>query len=111
MKKLSILLVLLGIGIMPTQAQDARTVAQGIHYTKLANTLREVDKSPESISLLNRAMPAFVSAKSLYWQAVANELIGLSYKDIKDTTQALNVLSQSTGPVQPAQIRSQRLGG
>ena len=95
MKKISILLLLLPVGLVSAQAQNARTVSQGIHYTKLANTLREVDKSPESISLLNRAMPAFISAKSLYWQAVTNELIGLSYKDVKDTTQALTYLAKA----------------
>ena len=95
MKNSLTLLMLLSIGILPTQAQNATTVAQAIHFTKLANTLREVDKSPESISLLNRAMPAFISAKSLYWQAVANELIGLSYKDVKDTTSALNYLQKA----------------
>lgn len=94
MKVLFISLILLGIS-PSVLAQDARTVAQAIHYIKLASTLREVDKSPESISLLNRAMPAVVSAKSLYWQAVANELIGLSYKDMKDTTNALVYLDKA----------------
>jgi len=28
----------------------------------------------------------------LYWQAVANELIGLSYKDMKDTANAVAYL-------------------
>ena len=94
MKYFIIPLVLL-IMSQSTMAQDARTVAQAIHYIKLASTLREVDKSPESISLLNRAMPAVISAKSLYWQVVANELIGLSYKDLKDTTNAITYLDKA----------------
>lgn len=95
MRYIFIFIIFLQAGTFSVQAQNARTVAQAIHYTKLANTLREVDKSPESISLLNRAMPAFISAKSLYWQAVANELIGLSYKDIKDTTNAVAYLEKA----------------
>ena len=95
MRHLVLLLVAIAAGTASLQAQNAKTIADAIHYTKLANTLREVDKSPESISLLNRAMPAFISGKSVYWQAVANELIGLSYKDIKDTTNALAYLQKS----------------
>jgi hypothetical protein len=95
MRHFALLLVTVAVSTASLQAQNAKTIADGIHYTKLANTLREVDKSPESISLLNRAMPAFISGKSVYWQAVANELIGLSYKDIKDTTNALAYLQKS----------------
>ncbi len=72
-------------------AQDAHSVTQAIHYIKLANTLREVDKSEESISLLKRALPA-VESRSQYWEAVTNELLGLSYNDIKDYETAVRYL-------------------
>ncbi|WP_461051649.1 tetratricopeptide repeat protein [Spirosoma arcticum] len=78
----------------PALAQDARTPLQAVQFIKLANTLREVDKSQESISLLMRAMPA-VRSKNLYWEAVANELLGLSYNDLKDTTNALRYLERA----------------
>lgn len=91
MRRIFLLFALWGAILVPTIAQNANSVTQAIHFIKLANTLREVDKSQESISLIRRAMPT-VQGKSLYWEAVANELLGLSYKDLSDTTQALSYL-------------------
>ncbi|MBC8155396.1 MAG: tetratricopeptide repeat protein [Bacteroidetes bacterium] len=72
-------------------AQEARNVTQAIHYIKLANTLREVNKSEESISLLKRALPA-VESKNLYWEAVTNELLGLSHNDLEEYEPAVRYL-------------------
>ncbi|UHG93534.1 tetratricopeptide repeat protein [Spirosoma oryzicola] len=91
MKNVLMLLLTLCAAQMPGHAQNAKNLTQAIQYIKLANTLREVDKSQESISLLQRAMPA-VKSKNLYWEAITNELMGLSFKDIKDTTSALRYL-------------------
>ena len=94
MKRPYVLFVLFSFWLSPVLAQKATSLSQAIRYIKLANTLREVDKSPESINLLLRAMPA-VQDKNLYWEAVTNELLGLSYKDIKDSTTALRYLEQA----------------
>lgn len=94
MKHFFTLSTLLNFCLTPLLAQNASSLSQAIRFVKLANTLREVDKSQESISLLNRAMPA-VQAKHLYWEAVTNELLGLSYKDLRDTTTALHYLEQA----------------
>ena len=94
MKCILTLLTAVCLWFTPAIAQDARTPLQAVQFIKLANTLREVDKSQESISLLMRAMPA-VRSKNLYWEAVANELLGLSYNDIKDTTNALRYLERA----------------
>ena len=94
MKHIFSLLMAVCLWFTPALAQDARTPLQAVQFIKLANTLREVDKSQESISLLMRAMPA-VRSKNLYWEAVANELLGLSYNDIKDTTNALRYLERA----------------
>ncbi|MBO0948241.1 tetratricopeptide repeat protein [Fibrella forsythiae] len=86
-----ILFSLLFIGSTLTSfAQQAKSLTQAIQYVKLAITLREVDKSDESIALLKRAMPA--TKNSLYWQAIANEVMGLSYNDLNDHTTALRYL-------------------
>lgn len=102
MKHVCILLGLLGCWISPGLAQPAQSLTQAIRFIKLANTLREVDKSQESISLLTRAMPA-VRSKNLYWEAITNELIGLSYNDLKDSTNALRYLERARG--QYAQLK------
>lgn len=94
MKYFFFLSALFTFWLSPALAQPATSLTQAIRYIKLANTLREVDKSQESISLLNRAMPA-VQSKHLYWEAVINELLGLSYKDLRDTTTALRYLERS----------------
>lgn len=94
MKHLCILSTCFILCLSSVLAQDAKNLTQAIHYIKLANTLREVDKSQESISLLKRAMPA-VQNRNLYWEAITNELLGLSYKDLKDSTVALRYLEQA----------------
>lgn len=94
MKRLFILLTLTSLGLAPALAQQARSTLQAVQFIKLANTLREVDKSQESISLLLRAMPA-VRSKNLYWEAVANELLGLCHNDLNDTTSALRYLERA----------------
>ena len=91
MKHILLLSTCLSVCLSPVMAQKATSLSQAIRFIKLANTLREVDKSQESINLLQRAMPA-VQSKNLYWEAVTNELLGLSYKDIKDSTTALRYL-------------------
>ncbi|GAB3883164.1 tetratricopeptide repeat protein [Spirosoma agri] len=94
MKTKLFLFVFIGFVASTAIAQNARNLTQAIHYIKLASTLREVDKSQESINLLLRAMPA-VQSKNLYWEAIANEFLGLSYKDIKDTTTAIRYLERA----------------
>jgi len=94
MKRICILLTISSLWSIQVWGQTARNALQAVQYIKLANTLREVDKSQESISLLMRAMPA-VRSKNLYWEAVANELLGLSYNDIKDSTNALRYLERA----------------
>ncbi|MBD2755472.1 tetratricopeptide repeat protein [Spirosoma validum] len=94
MKRICALTVWLSLLLSPVLAQNAASLTQAIRYIKLANTLREVDKSQESINLLQRAMPA-VQNKNLYWEAVTNELLGLSYKDLRDSTTALRYLEQA----------------
>lgn len=94
MKSLGLLFTWFSLSLSTVLAQNATGLTQAIRYIKLANTLREVDKSQESINLLQRAMPA-VKGKNLYWEAITNELLGLSYKDIKDSTTALRYLEQA----------------
>ncbi|OIN57522.1 tetratricopeptide repeat protein [Arsenicibacter rosenii] len=72
-------------------AQEARSVNQAIHFIKLANTLRAVRKSDESISLLKRALPA-VASKNPYWEAVTNEMLGLCYNETEDYAAAIRHL-------------------
>lgn len=89
--KVVLLFALLTLEASLVNAQEARNVTQAIHYIKLAYTLREVNKSEESISLLKRALPA-VEAKNAYWEAVTNELLGLSFKDLRDYQEATHYL-------------------
>lgn len=85
---------LLLIGAVPGLAQNARNTTQAVQFIKLANTLREVNKSQESISLLRRAMPA-VRGKNAYWEAVTNELLGLCHRDLDQRAEALPFLERA----------------
>ncbi len=73
-----------------TFAQKAQSVSQAVRYIKLAITLREVDKSDESIALIQRALPAL--EKNLYWKAIANEMLGLAHNDLQEYDLALRYL-------------------
>ncbi|GAB3920958.1 tetratricopeptide repeat protein [Larkinella terrae] len=68
-------------------AQKATSVVQAIRYTKLANTLRALDKPQDAINLLERALPA-VRGVNPYWEAVACESLGLAYYENGDNTLA-----------------------
>jgi tetratricopeptide (TPR) repeat protein len=94
MKRLYPFVFLLGLWSTSGLAQPAQSTTQAIRYIKLANTLRAVEKSDESISLLKRALPA-VSKTNFYWEAVANELLGLSYSDLRDSTTAIRYLEKA----------------
>ena len=89
-----LLALLITLAATVSFAQNAQSVHQAIHFIKLANTLREVNKSDESISLLKRALPA-VESRNLYWEAATNELLGLSYKDLEDYEPALRYLERA----------------
>ncbi|MFD2569145.1 tetratricopeptide repeat protein [Spirosoma soli] len=95
MKRSFILLLLLSFGAKAVWAQNAQSITQAIRYIKLANTLRAVNKSDESVKLLMRALPATVQAKNLYWEAVTNELLGLSYNDLQDPTRSVRYLEKA----------------
>ncbi|GAB2554869.1 tetratricopeptide repeat protein [Spirosoma areae] len=94
MKRSLTLLFLFGLFVQAGFAQQARSTSQAIRYIKLANTLREVEKSDAAIDLLKRALPA-VKTTNPYWEAVANELLGLAYNDLRDTTTALRHLEKA----------------
>lgn len=94
MKRFYPLLLLLGFLTTTVSAQKARNTMQAIQFIKLANTLRSVHKSQESINLLMRALPVS-HAKGLYLEATTNELIGLSYGDLDNNTSALAYLQKA----------------
>ncbi|MVM30038.1 tetratricopeptide repeat protein [Spirosoma sp. HMF4905] len=94
MKRLLTLLFFFNCWGITGFAQKAQSLHQAIRYIKLANTLREVDKSDAAINLLQRALPA-TKTTSLYWEAVTNELLGLSYHDLHDTSAALSYLQRA----------------
>lgn len=90
----SIVVALLLLLVQQSQAQDARTMTQAVHYIKLANTLRAVHKAQASIDLLKRALP-IAKRQSPYWEAVGNEFMGLAYGDLNDARQALPYLEKA----------------
>ncbi len=94
MNRFLFLFFLIGLPTCTGMAQTARNTTQAIHFIKLATTLREVNKSQESVNLLRRALPA-VRSRSLYWEAVTNEILGLSYNDLDQRPNALAHLERA----------------
>lgn len=76
---------------MMATAQQARTTKEAVHLIKLANSFRALDRSPQAINLLLRALPA-VKTKDLYWEAVTYELLGLAHNEQQNRPEALRYL-------------------
>ena len=112
MKRFLTLLFLLGTSAVPGVAQQARTTVEAIHFIKLANSFRALDRSPQAINLLMRALPA-VRSKNLYWEAVTYELLGLAHNEQENPVEAVRYLQQARTryrKLKYEEIRRQRLG-
>ena len=87
-------LLLLGSVIIPGVAQPARSTVEAIHFIKLANSFRALERSPQAINLLMRALPA-VESNDVYWAAVAYELLGLAHNEQENRLDAIRYLQQA----------------
>ena len=94
MNRLLILLLLLGLSVGGGVAQNPQTSPEAIHYIKLGNTLRVVDKPQEAIELLLRALP-LVQNRDPYWEAVACEHLGLAYGDQENSPDAIRYFQRA----------------
>ena len=94
MKHFLTLLMLLGAAVTPAVAQQARTTTEAIHFIKLANSFRALDRSPQAVNLLMRALPA-VRSKNIYWEAVTYELLGLAHSEQENPVLAVRYLQQA----------------
>lgn len=94
MKHSLTLFFLLGTVAVQAVAQQARTTTEAIHFIKLANSFRALDRSPQAVNLLLRALPA-VRSKNLYWEAVTYELLGLAHNEQENPALAVRYLQQA----------------
>ena len=85
------LVVCWGISV---QAQNARNPTEALHFIKLGNTLRMVDRPQQAIDLLLRALPA-VQAKDFYMEAVAYENLGFAYNEQENTQASLRYFQKA----------------
>lgn len=76
------------------QAQNARNTVEALHFIKLGNTLRMIDRPQQAIDLLLRAMPA-VQTKDLYLEAMACENLGYAYNDQENKLEALRYFQKA----------------
>lgn len=88
------LLFLLGSILIPAAAQPARSTVEAIHFIKLANSFRALERSPQAINLLVRALPA-VESNDVYWASVAYELLGLAHNEQENRLDAIRYLQQA----------------
>ncbi|MCX6215476.1 tetratricopeptide repeat protein [Spirosoma sp.] len=72
-------------------AQNAANSVEALHFIKLGNTLRMVDRPQQAIDLLLRALPT-VQSKDSYLEAVAYENLGFAYTDLENGQTALSYL-------------------
>lgn len=99
MRRYFLLLLFFGLVALPGAAQQARTSLEAIHFIKLANSFRALDRSPQAVNLLIRALPA-VQNKELYWEAVIYELLGLAYNEQQNRLAAVRYLHQAQNKYQ-----------
>lgn len=77
-----------------TLAQNARNATEAMHFIKLGNTLRMVDRPQQAIDLLLRALPA-VQTKDPYMEAVAYENLGFAYNDQDNSQTSLRYFQKA----------------
>lgn len=87
-------LILLISWSISSQAQNARNPAEALHFIKLGNTLRMVDRPQQAVDLLLRALPA-VQLKDFYLEAVAYENLGFAYGDLDNSQTALSYFQKA----------------
>ncbi|SOD79585.1 tetratricopeptide repeat protein [Spirosoma fluviale] len=74
---------------LSVNAQNATNSVEALHFIKLGNTLRMVDRPQQAIDLVLRALPA-VQSKDVYLEAVAYENLGFAYTDLENSQTALS---------------------
>ncbi|ADB38946.1 tetratricopeptide repeat protein [Spirosoma linguale] len=74
---------------LSSHAQNAANSVEALHFIKLGNTLRMVDRPQQAIDLLLRALPT-VQSKDSYLEAVAYENLGFAYTDLENGQTALS---------------------
>ncbi|MBD2752767.1 tetratricopeptide repeat protein [Spirosoma validum] len=77
-----------------SQAQNARNATEALHFIKLGNTLRMVDRPQEAVDLLLRALPA-IQLKDFYLEAVSYENLGFAYSDLDNSQTALSYFQKA----------------
>ena len=91
--KLFLFLVLF-LSSFHVQAQNARNPEEALHFIKLGNTLRMIDRPQQAIDLLLRAMPA-VQTKDSYLEAMACETLGYAYNDQENKQEAIRYFQKA----------------
>ena len=82
------------IWVISARAQNARNAEEAMHFIKLGNTLRMVDRPQQAIALLLRALPA-VQAKDTYMEAVAYENLGFAYSEQENSQASLRYFQKA----------------
>ncbi len=85
---------LLSCCVSAAVAQNPQTSPEALHYIKLGNTMRVVDKPQEAIGLLLRALP-LVQNKDPYWEAVTYENLGLAHSDQENSADAVRYFQKA----------------
>ena len=94
MPRFLLILFLLVFTALSGATQPARTSLEAIHFIKLANSFRALDRSPQAVNLLLRALPA-VQNREPYWEAVIYELLGLAQNEQQNQLAAVRYLQQA----------------
>ncbi|MBL7979538.1 MAG: hypothetical protein JNN12_14460 [Bacteroidetes Order II. Incertae sedis bacterium] len=92
MKRISILLFVFLIGMLPAYAQlpDAY-----LRYLKAGNSLREANQFDQAEYYLKRGLEDARQRKATYWEAVAQEYLGLLYRDTSRNVEAIRAFNKS----------------
>lgn len=90
-RKLTFVFLLL-IGIIPAYAQlpDAY-----LRYLKAGNSLREANQFEQAEFYLKRGLEDARQRKAYYWEAVAQEYLGLLYRDTSRNVEAIRAFNKS----------------
>lgn len=86
--------ILLSMGCFNANAQKKISNKEALQYIKSGNSLREAQQFERAEEFLKIGLDA-TKGKNKYWEASANEFLGLLYRDVSDTTKAIFYLNEA----------------
>ncbi len=93
-KSAFLLFLVFSLSFIDSFAQKKVSNQEALQYIKTGNTLREAQQFERAEEFLKIGLDV-TKGENKYWEASANEFLGLLYRDVSDTTKAIIYLNNA----------------